>query len=69
MIQDIQAKTRDAVEQQSATTTAIVHNIREIRTIVEESAAGAQDTSRSAGELVQLAGGLEKLTGRFRLAG
>ncbi|WP_214186927.1 methyl-accepting chemotaxis protein [Geobacter hydrogenophilus] len=58
-----------AVEQQSATTTAIVHNIREIRTVVEESAAGAQDTSRSAGELAQLAGGLEKLTGRFRLAG
>lgn len=58
-----------AAEQQTATTAEISGSMHQISTLVEETSRGIQNTSGSATQLSQLAGNLQQIVSRFRLAG
>jgi methyl-accepting chemotaxis protein len=57
-----------AVEEQTATTCEISHNMQRITDIVQNSAHAAQQTGRAAGKLTTLAQELETNVCHFKLA-
>jgi len=56
-----------AAEEQSATTTTISQNIRQITDVVQESNQKARESADSAGELSRLADELQRLMGKFKV--
>jgi len=56
-----------AAEEQTATTHDITSNIHQITEVVQQTAQGAQATARSSAQLANLAGGLQRIVGEFRV--
>lgn len=58
-----------AAEEQTATTTEISNNVLQISTVIQDTAQGAHESASASNKLADLADELQKLVGRFRLAG
>jgi len=67
LINDMSTQIASAAEQQSATTEEINRNIVNISSIANETAAGAQQTVSSSGDLAQMGAELQNMVSRFKV--
>lgn len=66
-INEMNAQIASAAEQQSAVSDEINRNILSISSISEKTASGTEEATQAAHELAELASGLKKMVGQFRV--